>query len=65
MTTATKRFQAIQDECRKQGKPTHGTEFLIAAERLNESLRGTGTPAYNEVKMIIQKGIEYAKHTRL
>lgn len=65
MTTATKRLQAIQEECRRQGKPTHGTEFLIVAERLNESLRGTGTPAYIQVKAIIEKGIEYAKQTRL
>lgn len=65
MTTAAQRLQAIQDECKRQGRPTHGTEFLIVAERLNESLRGTGTPAYVQVKAIIEKGIEYAKHTRL
>ncbi len=46
MTTATQRLQAIQDECKRQGKPTHGTAFLRVAERMNEALRGTGTPAY-------------------
>lgn len=64
MTTATQRLKAIQDECRRQGKPTHGTEFLRVAERLNEALRGKGTPAYEQVREIIQKGYEYANTTR-
>jgi hypothetical protein len=64
MTTATQRLQAIQDECRRQGKPTHGTEFLRVAERLNEAIRGKGTPAYQEVKRIIERGYEYANATR-
>jgi len=64
MRTATQRLQAIQDECRRQGKPTHGSEFLSAAERFNESLRGKDTPAYQEVKRIIQRGREYINVTR-
>ena len=64
MTTATQRLKAIQDECRRQGRPTHGTEFLRVAERLNEALRGKGTPAYQEVKRIIERGHEYANTTR-
>lgn len=64
MTTATQRLRAIQDECRRQGKPTHGTEFLRVAEKLNEALRGKGTPAYEQVREIIERGREYAKHTR-
>ena len=64
MRTATQRFQAIQDECRKQGKPTHGKEFLVVAERLNEALRGKGTEAYYGVREIIQKAQEYINATR-
>lgn len=64
MTTATQRLQAIQEECKRQGKPTHGQEFLNVAERLNEAFRGNGTPAYQEVKRIIARGREYAKQTR-
>jgi len=64
MTTATQRLQAIQEECKRQGKPTHGQEFLNVAERLNEAFRGKGTHAYQEVKRIIDRGREYAKHTR-
>lgn len=64
MTTATQRLRAIQDECRRQGKPTHGTEFLRVAEKLNEALRGKGTPAYEQVREIIERGREYAKQTR-
>jgi hypothetical protein len=65
MTTATQRLQAIQDECRRQGKPTHGRAFLIAAESLNEALRGKGTEAYQRVREIIEQGREYAKQTQL
>lgn len=64
MTTATQRLQAIQDECRKQGKPTHGTAFLRVAERMNEALRGKGSPAYEQVREIIERGKEYAKYTQ-
>jgi hypothetical protein len=64
MTTATQRLRAIQEECKRQGKPTHGQEFLNVAERLNEAFRGKGTPAYQEVKRIIARGREYAKQTR-
>ncbi len=64
MTTATQRLRAIQEECKRQGKPTHGQEFLNVAERLNEAFRGNGTPAYQEVKRIIARGREYAKQTR-
>lgn len=65
MTTATQRLQAIQEECKRQGQPTHGQDFLNVAERLNEALRGKGTPAYQEVKRIIARGREYASKTRL
>jgi hypothetical protein len=64
MRTATQRFQAIQDECRKQGKPTHGKEFIMLAERMNEALRGKDTPAYHKVREIIQKAQEYINATR-
>lgn len=64
MTTATQRLQAIQELCKKEGKPTHGQDFLNVAERFNEALRGKGTSAYQEVKRIIDRGREYAKHTR-
>jgi hypothetical protein len=64
MTTAHKRFQAIQDECRKQGRPTHGREFLNEAERINEALRGKGTEAYYGVLGIIRKSREYINTTR-
>jgi len=64
MTTPTQRLQAIQELCRKQGKPTHGNEFLTHAERLNESLRGRGTEAYQKVREIIQKGRQYISVTR-
>lgn len=64
MTTATQRLQAIQDECRRQGKPTHGTAFLRVAERMNEALRGKGSPAYEQVREIIERGKEYANASR-
>ena len=64
MRTATQRFQAIQNECRKQGKPTHGKEFITLAERMNEALRGKDTPAYYKVREIIQKAHDYMKATR-
>jgi hypothetical protein len=64
MTTATQRLQAIQDECKRQGKPTHGTAFLRVAERMNEALRGTGTPAYQQVREIIERGKEYINATK-
>jgi hypothetical protein len=64
MTTATQRFQAIQELCRKQGKPTHGNEFLMHAEHLNESLKGNGSEAYQKVREIIQKGRQYINITR-
>lgn len=64
MRTATQRLQAIQDECKRQGKPTHGKEFLNAAERFNESLRGKDTPAYYKVREIIHKAHDYMKATR-
>jgi hypothetical protein len=64
MTTPTQRLQAIQELCRKQGKPTHGNEFLIHAERFNESMRGKGTEAYQKVREIIQRGRQYASITR-
>lgn len=64
MTTATQRLRAIREECKRQGKPTHGQDFLNVAERMNEAFRGKGSPAYQEVKRIIDRGREYAKHTR-
>jgi hypothetical protein len=64
MTTATQRLRAIQELCKAQGKPTHGQAFLNAAERLNESLRGKGTAAYQEVRRIIERGRQYANFTR-
>ena len=64
MTTATQRLQAIQDECRRQGKPTHGTAFLRVAEALNEALRGKGSPAYEQVREIIEQGKEYINASR-
>jgi hypothetical protein len=64
MTTPTQRLRAIQELCRQQGKPTHGNEFLIHAERLNESLKGRGTEAYQRVREIIHKGRQYILTTR-
>jgi translation initiation factor 2 beta subunit (eIF-2beta)/eIF-5 len=59
-----KRFRIIQEECRRQGKPTYGTEFLNIAEALNESLKGSNTEAAKQVKMLILKSRIYAKQTR-
>lgn len=59
-----KRFRLIQDECRKQGKPTHGVEFLNIAEALNESLKGHETEAAQQVKLLIMKSRIYANATR-
>ena len=64
MTTAAQRLQAIQELCKRQGKPTHGQEFLTQAEWLNERLRGKATTAYEQVREIIKRAKEYAKHTR-
>lgn len=65
MKFAYKRFRLIQEECRRQGKPTHGMEFLNIAEALNESLRGSNTEAAKEVRLLIWKSRIYAKQTRL
>lgn len=64
MTTATQRLRAIQEECKRQGQPTHGQDFLNVAERMNEAFRGKGSPAYYEVQRIIARGREYAKQTQ-
>jgi hypothetical protein len=64
MRTATQRLQAIQDECRRQGRPTHGQEFIMLAERMNEALIGKDTTAYFKVREIIQKAQEYIDTTR-
>jgi len=64
MTTTHKRFQAIQDECRKHSLPTHGKAFLSHAERFNEAMRGKGTEAYYEVIQLLEKSREYLNTTR-